>query len=215
MPSRLVRRAGGVRPGEWTSEQVAAAVSGPLFIAIIGIAGTVLGALVNGALATRAKVNEEMRQLRLDSYPLLWQLTSSFSRWPRITNTYADLDEFHRWLRSWYYESGGLHLSQNSRARYGDVQELMAAHLGAPEGQTTPVQPQGPVPDEVYGGLLEACSALRTALTEDLESRRQRSVLHSIGLAARHRKQKQTAAVRLTRAKHDRRRRDQASAAGT
>jgi hypothetical protein len=96
-----------------------AAVSSPLFIALIGIAGTVLGALVNGALATRAKVNEEMRQLRLNSYPLLWQLTSSFSRWPRVTNTYADLEELHRWFRSWYYEAGGLHLSENSRAATG------------------------------------------------------------------------------------------------
>jgi hypothetical protein len=39
-----------------------------LLIPIIGIAGAVLGALVNGTLATRAKVNEEMRQLRLNSY---------------------------------------------------------------------------------------------------------------------------------------------------
>jgi hypothetical protein len=189
-----------------------AAVSSPLFIALIGIAGTVLGALVNGALATRAKVNEEMRQLRLNSYPLLWQLTSSFSRWPRMTNTYADLEELHRWFRSWYYEAGGLHLSENSRARYKEVQELMAAHLGASGGQATPAQPRGPILDDVYGGLQEACSALRTALTEDLESRRQRSVLHSIGLAARHRKQKQKAAERLAKAKRDRRQRDDASA---
>jgi hypothetical protein len=188
-------------------------MSTPLLIALIGIAGTVLGALVNGALATRAKINEEMRQLRLDSYPLLWQLTSSFSRWPRMTNTYTDLEEFHRWFRSWYYETGGLHLSENSRARYGEVQELMAAHLGAPEGQPMPAQPNGPIPDRVYSGILEACSALRTALTEDLESRRQRSVLHSIGLAARHRKQKTKAAARLAKAKRDRSQRDNATAA--
>jgi hypothetical protein len=85
-----------------------AAVSSPLFIALIGIAGTVLGALVNGALATRAKVNEEMRQLRLNSSTRCsGRLTSSFSRWPRMTNTYADLEELHRWFRSWYYEAGG------------------------------------------------------------------------------------------------------------
>jgi hypothetical protein len=151
-----------------------------------------------------------MRQLRLHSYPLLWQLTSSFSRWPRMTNTYADLEEFHRWFRSWYYEVGGLHLSENSRARYGEAQELMAAHLGAPEGQAMPVQPLRPIPDDVYGGLLEACSALRTGLTEDLESRRQRSVLYNISLAAQHRKQKQNAAKRLAEAKSNRRQRDAA-----
>lgn len=189
------------------------AISTPLLIALIGIAGTILGALVNGALATRAKINEEMRQLRLSSYPLLWQLTSNFSRWPRMTHTYADLEACHQWFRSWYYEAGGLHLSENSRARYGEVQELMATHLGASEGRPLPAQPGGPIPDTVYSGILEACSALRTALTEDLESRRQRSLLHSIELAARHRKQKAKASERLAKAKRDRSRRDNASAA--
>jgi Toprim-like len=99
-----------------------AAVSSPLVIAVIGLAGTILGAVVSGALATRAKVNEEMRQLRLKSYPLLWQLTARFSRWPRMTNTYAELEGFHRSFRSWYYETGGFHLSENSRTRYGEVQ---------------------------------------------------------------------------------------------
>ena len=172
-----------------------------LVIAVIGIAGTVLGALVSGALATRAKVSEEMRQLRLVSYPVLWKLTSNFSRWPRATNTYADLEKFHRRFRTWYYETGGFQLSDNSRVRYGDVQELMAAYLGAPEGQAMPPQPDGPLPDAVYVGLMDACSALRTALTEDLESRRQRSVLHSIRLAGRHRKARDKARVRLAAAR--------------
>ena len=166
-----------------------------LAIAVIGIAGTVLGALVNGALATRAKVNEEMRQLRLTSYPVLWQLTSNFSRWPRMALTYADLVAIHGRLRGWYYETGGIHLSENSRARYGEAQELTAVCLATPDDPGA--QASSPVPDDVYNELLDACSALRTALTEDLESRRQRSLLHSLGLAARHRQQKQKAAKRL------------------
>jgi hypothetical protein len=190
-------------------------VSTPLFIALVGIAGAVLGAVVNGALATRAKINEEMRQLRLNSYPLLWQLTSHFSRWPRMTNTYSDLEKFHGSFRSWYYDTGGLHLSENSRARYGEVQELMATNLGALEGQPMPAQPSDPIPDLVYSGLLDACSALRTALTEDLESRKQRSILHRIGLAARHRKQKAKAAERLAEAKRDRSQRGNAPAASS
>jgi hypothetical protein len=176
-------------------------VSTPLIIALVGVAGTVLGAFVNGALATRAKVNDEMRQLRLESYPLLWQLTSRFARWPRMTNTYADLDELHRWLRSWYYEAGGIHLSENSRARYGEVQELVAAHLGGPQREAIAAQPPGPISGDVYAGLRDACSALRTALTEDLESRRQRLLLLSITLAVRHRKQKWKAAKRLAKAR--------------
>ena len=110
-------------------------MSTAVWIALIGIAGTVFGAFVNGALATRAKVNEEMRKVRLESYPALWKLTAHFSRWPRMTNTYADLEQFHGLFRSWYYDTGGLYLSENARDRYGDTQELMAAHLGAEEGK--------------------------------------------------------------------------------
>jgi hypothetical protein len=181
----------------------ASLVSSPAFLALIAIAGSIVGAFVNGALATRAKVNEEMRQLRLSSYPLLWQMTSQFSRWPRMPSTYADLDDLHRWFRSWYYEAGGLHLSENSRTRYGEAQELMAAHLGALESKEISSQSPMPVPDDVYGRLLDSCSALRIALTEDLESRRQRSVLYRIRLAARHWKQKRNAARLLTKAKQE------------
>jgi hypothetical protein len=136
-----------------------------------------------------------MRQLRLTSYPLLWQLTSNFSRWPKVPTTYADLGELHGLFRGWYYDVGGLHLSENSRARYGDVQELTDVCLDAG------MQAGSPVPDNVYDELLQACSALRTALTEDLESRRQRSVIHRLRLAATHRRQKQKAAARLAEAK--------------
>ena len=170
-------------------------------LALVGIAGAVIGAVVNGALATRAKVNEEIRKLRLESYPPLWRLTSHFSRWPRATNTYEDLEQFHRRFRTWYYETGGLFLSENSRARYGNVQELMATHLGAADGGAMPPQHSGRIPDPVYTGMLEACSALRTALTEDLESRRQRSILYRTKLAFRHRRQRKGAATRLAAAK--------------
>ena len=176
-------------------------VSSPALLALVAIAGSIIGAFVNGAIATRAKVNEEMRQLRLNSYPLLWQLTSRFSRWPRMANTYADLDDMHRWFRGWYYEAGGIHLSENGRTRYGEVQELMAAQLEALESKAIPSKSSMPIPDDAYGRLLDSCSALRTALTEDLESRRQRSILYSMRLAVRHGEQRRKAARRLAKAK--------------
>jgi hypothetical protein len=167
-------------------------MSSPLLLALIAIAGSVLGALINGTLATRAKVNEEMRKLRLDSYPRLWELTSRFSRWPRTANTYGELKGLHGQVREWYYKTGGLHLSDNSRDRYGEVQELVAAHLGASESRA-----DEHLHAHVYQGLLDACSALRTALTEDLESRRQRSVLYRLKLAHRHLRQRREAAERM------------------
>lgn len=179
-------------------------IAAPLFIPLIGIAGALLGGLVNSALATREKVSEEMRQLRLTSYPALWKLTGDFSRWPRMTNTYVDLDALHGQLRSWYYDVGGLHLSENSRARYGDVQALMDVHLRVHDHDTTtPAQADETVSGGAYESLMDACSALRLALTEDLESRKQRSVLQRIRLLGRHWWQKRQADRRLKAAKRE------------
>ena len=118
-----------------------------------------------------------------------------------MANTYADLDDMHRWFRGWYYEAGGIHLSENGRTRYGEVQELMAAQLEALGSKAIPSKSSMPIPDDAYGRLLDSCSALRTALTEDLESRRQRSILYSMRLAIRHWKQRRKAAGRLAKAK--------------
>jgi len=76
-------------------------MSPQLAAALIGLAGVVIGAVVNGALATKAKVNEEIRKLRLEVYPSLWLLTSHFSRWPEETNTFEDLQRLHREFRTW------------------------------------------------------------------------------------------------------------------
>ncbi len=53
--------------------------------------------------------------------------------------------------------------------------------------------------DEHYEPLMKACSALRVALTEDLESRQQRSLLLSIELGWRHTRQSLGARLRLWR----------------
>jgi hypothetical protein len=165
----------------------------PIGVAAIGIVSAWIGAVINGSLATRAKVNEELRNARLKFYPPLWQLTSQFSRWPRTPTTYGNLVTIHCDFRNWYYAAGGLYLSENARDRYGDVQELVEAHL-APR---SPEHNDEEVPDLIYDDLMETCSSLRRALTEDLESRRQRSVWWTARKALLHRKQAREAQRRV------------------
>jgi hypothetical protein len=169
----------------------------PLTVAAIGIVSAWIGAVINGSLATRAKVNEELREARLKVYPPLWELTSQFSRWPRTPTTYGDLVTAHRDLRNWYYTAGGLYLSENARDRYGEVQELVAAHLR----KRSPERNDKKLPDPVYDDLMKTCSSLRTALTEDLESRRQRSIWWVASKALLHRKQHRQAARRISSGK--------------
>jgi hypothetical protein len=171
---------------------------------IAGIAGIVVAssvAVVKGAIASRGKENEELRTWRLKVYPPVWKLTSTVPRWPQADPTYGDLWRLHLDLRNWYYNSGGLYLSENARARYGEMQELLDAYLdGRDRADETAVShlPSGATAkDSPYKALMDTCSAFRTALTEDLSTRRTKSVLWAIVFWWRHRKQRREAKQRL------------------
>lgn len=167
-----------------------------LISVVVALVSGLISASVNSWLATRARVSEEMREARLTKYPPLWAKTSMFSRWPRTDATYAHLDSFHRDLRGWFYDVGGLYLSLNSRVRYGELQDIVAAHL-----RHRPRELGEQIPAAVYDDLMEACSAVRTALTEDLESRRQRSFWSALNRAWTHRRQQVKAQQRIDRVK--------------
>ena len=152
-------------------------------------------ALLNAWISARAGVDENLRSQRLELYPELWSATAAVSRWPRVDVTRGSLDELHRALRSWYYAKGGLFLSESARARYGDVQELIATlltHTGDPADALVP---------DGYAALMSTASALRTALTEDLDTRRRKSFLENRRRARSHRKAKQQAQERISRAR--------------
>jgi hypothetical protein len=165
---------------------------------ITGVAGLVSGfvsAAANTWLANRSKVSEELREQRLKAYPNVWARTVKFSRWPRNDVSYGELAEFERELRGWYYRVGGLYMSQNARRRYGHMQEVVAAYR---EGR----EPERHVAPEAYEDLMEACSAFRTALTEDLESRRQGSLVYAVQKAVERRQQERADKQRLRRARN-------------
>jgi hypothetical protein len=114
----------------------------------------------------------------------------------------------HYKLREWYYDVGGLYLSENARARYGDMQELLDVYLAprSPDDDTPVPQPSSGKAWEhsPYKALMESCSAFRTALTEDLATRRSRSILWTIIFWWRHLREGRRAAYRLTSAKRHR-----------
>jgi hypothetical protein len=162
-----------------------------LFVAIVGIVGAAIGAGLSSWLGAREKVAEELRELRLKSYPQVWRRTSVVSRWPRTKASLGNVTTLHRHLRAWYFETGGLYLSDNSRQRYGELQELLEAVLVG-------VQSEGPLAVSEYERVMESASAFRTSLTEDLQSRQRRSLLSAIRLDRLHRKQAKEAESRLS-----------------
>jgi hypothetical protein len=170
-------------------------VSLAVVTAVLGLVTAGVLALINHWVNVRAGVDESLRARRLEHYPALWVATAAVSRWPRSVVNRAALENLHRTLRSWYYGQGGLFLSEQARARYGDVQELIAAFLAADDGNATDVlAPTG------YSDLMYTASALRTALTEDLDTRRRKSVWEGRRRSRWHVKQAHAARARIARA---------------
>jgi hypothetical protein len=192
-----------------------ASVSTAVISAVAGIAVASGIALVKGAIASRSRENEELRDWRLKSYPAVWKLTSAVPRWPHSNPTYRDLWSLHYQLRDWYYQTGGLYLSENARARYGSVQGLLDIYLVNRPRDDQTLLPQGTGDSKdssAYEALMESLSAFRTALTEDLATRRSRSIVWSVALWWRHFQAGRRAKMRLEAARDHVRRADLAEA---
>ena len=159
--------------------------------ALIGLVVGAAGAWVKAVLAIRAKVNEELRALRLAAYPPVYRLSAALSFWPPAELTGDELLDLNLRLRDWYFSTGGLFLSENSRTRYGELKQLICAHLDAMEDRSATV------PRWAYQDLADTCSAFRTALTEDLETRRQRSLWWVVARSRLHRRQHAAFELRL------------------
>jgi hypothetical protein len=118
--------------------------------------------------AARQKLDEALRSERLVQYKKLWLITGRLPQWPRAALVQGDLVAMSEALRDWYFQDGGIYLSTKSRTLYTGVQESIAtAGAGRDAGAA--------VDDPDYDRIRAACSALRSALTNDLASRRGRS----------------------------------------
>lgn len=144
-------------------------------LALSGVVGAVTGflaALLRSALEERVKVDAELRGVRTPLYKEIWHRMALVPRWPQNEElTYADLRAFSEWLRDWYFADGGMYLSRESRRRYGELQEVLQTVAGN-NGKVTSGKRNAD-----YEVVQRACSALRTAMTDDLLSRRGRAAL--------------------------------------
>jgi hypothetical protein len=128
-----------------------------------GVFGGVVVAWAQGWIGARVKIDEGLRAKREASYRELWQLTRLLPEWPRADDvTHGKLGELSRAMRDWYFDGGGLYLSQPARDAYGEVQRALQPLLHKPDGVIAPAE---------YDALQELCSRLRRELTTDLLSR--------------------------------------------
>jgi hypothetical protein len=94
-------------------------------------------------------------------------------KWPRATDvTYAKLHTLSEGLRDWYFLEGGIYLSEEARKAYGNVQENVCLTVQGKQDEQDKT-----ISDAEYDKLVDCCSALRTELTRDLQSRKRAFVV--------------------------------------
>ncbi len=142
---------------------------------IISIISGLVGAFITYILAIlklrkelEIKYDTNLRDKRIPEYKELWKLLEDLAKYARPKQlTVDDLHKLTASLRQWYFEEGGIFLSDSSRDTYFALQEaikeVLAGRSQAPESE---------IDEPTYEMLRAKGSALRTALTRDVGTRK-------------------------------------------
>lgn len=140
--------------------------------ALIGALTGVIAAYATSYLKFRQEISSGTLERRFEAYLKIWKQTGLLPEWPRSEEvTYQDLKQLSEGFRDWYFEGGGMLLSHNSRKKYGDLQKIATKAYQNAENEKDHLR------DADYEQVRASCSTLRSALTEDLLSRRQTTLL--------------------------------------
>jgi hypothetical protein len=151
-------------------ETLAAAMTEVATTVLGGVMGLV-GGVVLSLLASRKRLEVEydieLRKQRIEAYRALWKILEPLAYFsPASAVTYAAARDLSKALRSWYFEVGGLFLSEATRNAYFDLQKgLGNVAKQPPEDDSLPVGPQR------FERLRGIASTLRTMTTEDVATR--------------------------------------------
>ncbi len=148
-------------------------MSDPVLVAIISAA---VGGIISYLLANhnaRIDLDEVTRQARVLEYKKLWTLTGELPRYPPAEKlNYEELHTLSENFRAWYFQDGGIYLSEKSREMYFLAQKTL---LKYPQktGALSPFDVEGNYDkNSDYEYVRQKLSDLRTQLTKDIGSRR-------------------------------------------
>lgn len=138
---------------------------------LVGTAATYISAKQKFRDDLQAKFNEALHNKRTETYQRLWMQLEVLAKYARPEPVTPErLRTLTEDLRKWYFNVGGLFLTDHSRDAYFAVQDAIRDELAkknSPEEEITP---------EAFEFIRKKGSRLRTSLSADLRSREQPKV---------------------------------------
>jgi hypothetical protein len=133
----------------------------------LGLLTGVVLALLGSRQRLEVEYDIELRKHRIEAYQALWKILEPLAYYsPPSAVTYAVARDLSQALRSWYFEVGGLFLSEGSREAYFDLQKGLGGVIKEPlDGRYRPLGPRR------FDRLRSLASTLRTASTQDVATR--------------------------------------------
>jgi hypothetical protein len=146
------------------SEAATAVVSG-----LIGVIASYLGIRWKIKKDLEAKFDASLRDLRLDAYQALWTLLKALPVFARQGYpSQPELEELATSLKDWYFEQGGLYLSEKARESYFRLQRALHDLLASNRWQEARIARLDP---NSYEHLRRIGSRLRRSMVLDVGTR--------------------------------------------
>ncbi|BAM01375.1 MULTISPECIES: hypothetical protein [Caldilinea] len=144
----------------------------PLITGLLGIVSGIVGTYLTAILKFRkdleAEYDKDLRSRRLDVYKTLWNHLQLVARYdlPKPL-TPSTLEELTIAMRTWYFNEGGIYLSEPTRARYFELKEAIKLVL-----ETQNASSNQELNEHDRQRVLNLASLLRASMTSDVGTRK-------------------------------------------
>ncbi len=111
---------------------LATAIGSALLGLVTGMIGTYVGAVVKFRKDLEADYDKDLRNRRIEAYKSLWKLLQFLARYDRPKPLTAPLlHELSVAMRQWYFEVGGIFVSEETRTTYFELKDLLSPYSSA------------------------------------------------------------------------------------
>jgi hypothetical protein len=154
---------------------IAIAIITGLFGIVSGVILAYLGAILKFQKDLEAEYDKDLRNRRIEVYKELWKHLQLLARYDRPKPlTPKNLEELSVEMRRWYFEIGGLYLSEETRKTYFDLKQAIQRLTETAKYSADEVLDQ---PDSKF--ILQKASLLRASLTHDVGTRKSSPIADS------------------------------------